>query len=146
VVVMLEVLRDKLFHPHRLKVEKEGVETSLKKQEADERKVLGQSTGGSDLRRVEAKITSVQKLNLGVTAKRAAIQELEAELAALSARAARKRSPGPREAPQLLAQLLERAKSFEKLLEAILTCGKATRDERRLISDATLNLIKGGTI
>jgi len=101
---------------------------------------------GSDLKRMEAKIKSVRSLNLGGAAERAAIRELEAEREALAARVARQQSPGLREARQLLAQLPQIAATFERRLAATLTGGKATRDEMRLISGATRDLIKGGAI
>lgn len=46
----------------------------------------------------------------------------------------------------MLAQLPTLSKTLEKQLEATLTGGKATRDEMRLISDATRDVIKGGVL
>lgn len=143
---MLEILRDELLQPESVKTEMRRIEEMLKSQEDEERKAMRQSSDGSDLRRVEAKIASVRKLNLGSAAERAAIRELEVELEALSARSARKQSPGLREARAMLAQLPDIAKTFNKRLEATLLGGKATRDEMRLISDATREVITGGTI
>jgi len=144
--VMLGIMRDELFHPDRLKFEMREVEALLKDQECQEREAMRQSADGSDLRRVEAKIKAVRDLNLGSAAERGAIRELEAEREALSARFARKLTPGLQEARAMVAYLPKLVAALEKRLEATLTGGKATRDEMRVISDFTRELIKGGSI
>jgi hypothetical protein len=121
---MLEIMRDELFHPDRLKVEMQLIKAALNAQEDEERKAMRQSSDGSELRRVEAKIASVRKLNLGTSAERAAIRELEVELEALAARASRKQSPGLREARVMLDQLPKLPATFKKQLEATLLNGK----------------------
>ena len=75
----------------------------------------------------------------------AAIRQLEAEREAL-ARAAKKLTPGLQEARQMPAQLPKIAATFDKRLAATLISGKATRDEMRVISDATRELIVDGVI
>ena len=143
---MLEILRDELFHPDRLRAEIQRIEALLKAQETEERKAVRQSLDGSGARRVEAQIASVRKLHLGPAVERAAVRELETELESLKTRASRSQSPGLREARAMLAQLPKLAAAFDKQLVATLAGGKATKDEMRLISDATRDVIKGGVL
>ncbi|MGH8250670.1 MAG: recombinase family protein [Steroidobacteraceae bacterium] len=143
---MLKIVRDELLQPERLNDEMRRVATELKELERQERNAMRQSPDGSELQRIEAKIKSVRNLNLGTAAEYAAIRELDAEREALAARAAKKLTPGLKEARQMLAQLPTIAEMFDKRLEATLTGGKATRDEMRVISEATRELIVGGCI
>lgn len=143
---MLKTVRDELLQPARLQAEMRRVAKELAVLERQERDAMHQTPAGDEMRRVEAKIKSVRSLNLGVAAEYAAVRELEAERDALAARAAKKLTPGLQEARQMLAQLPKIAAMFDKRLEATLTGGKATRDEMRVISDATRELIVGGVI
>lgn len=125
----LEILRDELLRPESIKAEMRRIEGLLKDQEREERAAMRQASGDSELRRIESKIASVRKLNLGSAAELAAIRELESEREALTARAARKQSPALREARQMLAQLPRIAVTFDKQLEATLIGRAATKDE-----------------
>lgn len=122
------------------------IEAMLKEQEKQERAAMRELPATAELRDLEGKIAPLRKAKLGPKAEQAALLELQAERETLTARANGQHSPGLREARQLLAQLPSIAKTFDKRLEATLTGGKATRDEMRMISDATRQLIKGGVI
>lgn len=139
---MLEILKVELLAPQRIKVEQKRIEAILKDRERQER----QRSGTDELRRVNAQIAGVRKLGISEAATRAALAELEREREDLQAREGKRQSAGLREARRLLAKLPGFAAEFERQLQATLTGRVLTKDEMRTVTEATRQLIEGGTI
>jgi hypothetical protein len=126
-----------------IKAAQRRVETVLKEQERQDRHT---GENGDGWRRVDAQIASLRKLRMSETATRAAVAKLERQREALQVRNGGHQSARLQEAKRMLARLPKFATDFERQLEETLLGRGVDKHGMRTITEATRDLIEGGSI